>query len=506
MRFDPWTPKLPPKPFVFIVDANASMLEICDEKGGSNRYTVEQGSRILENLKNKTVIYSLVKPSQLILFNGAQNWKVVQYHERTQRLIYRNTVPIYAFSTFGPDPQALIPFFDALRDLGIGPASLSTMANNSWKRMLRRRYNFLEWGGSPKVGRAAFLGGRKESLQPLPAIYSGVKYLDLPAAYLQGMCDPLPVQLSERAELTLYDEGICEAIVRIPNQAWNPLPFRLARGKRGIDIQVYAHGEARGYFVISELRNAIENHGVDARLLRVWKGYPIREPFADWLPWAMELRKLPGVSGLAAKHLTTRLWSLFARNPGKYRRLEITFEDNQGKRKNILDISRPTNNALENTVFLSAIIASRVRVRLLEELIPAGAVHVDTDGGIVPATAYVPGWVEKRRMNIAEVKSSQAYRWQCPDCGHGHPRGVDPGIGRHGERPFEDWLPDSWHYSVSGIRLNDPLLPAIFERSKGNQLLRARSQAAIAIPSMPMGDAQRWIEDQDIEAVPDESL
>jgi hypothetical protein len=491
MRFEPWIPQRPPKPFVFIVDANGSTLEICDERGGSKRYrTVKGGTSALGRLGNKTVIYSLVKPSQLILFGGAQNWKAIQYHDRTQRLIYRDSVPVHAFSTFGPNPQDLIPFFDAMRGLKVGPASLSTMANNSWRRMLPRRFNIVEWGNGPKIGRAAFYGGRKEALQPLPATYSGVKYLDLPAAYLQGMHDPLPVQLSERRKLTLYDEGICEAIVRIPHQAWNPLPFRFARGKRGIDIQVYAHGEARGFFVISELRNAIENHGVDARLIRVWKGYPIREPFAEWLPWALELRKLPGTSGMAAKQMTTRLWSLFARNPGKYHRTEITFEDSQGKRKNHVEIPGATNSSLENTVFLSAIIASRVRVRLLEELIPHGAVQVDTDGGIVPNTAHVPGWSEKRRMDFVEIRSSQAYRWQCSDCPNCS--------GRHPSDPY--------HYSVSGIRVNDPLLPMIFERTPGNQLLRVRSQAAVAIPAQTLEEAKRWIDRAEVEAMPDESL
>jgi hypothetical protein len=475
----------------FIVDANGSTLEICDERGGSKRYsTVKGGSSALAHLGHKTAIYSLVKPSQLILFGGAQNWKVIQYHDRTQRLIYNDSTSIHAFSSFGPDPQALIPFFDALRDLGVGPASLSTMASNSWRRLLRRRYNIVEWGIGPKIGRAAFHGGRKEALQPLPATYSGAHYLDLSAAYLQAMQDPLPVQLSERSELRWYDEGICEADVRIPNQPWNPLPFRLARGKRGIDVQVYAYGKARGFFILSELRNAVDNHGVDARLIRVWKGYPVREPFADWLTWAFELRKLEGASGMAAKQMTTRLWSLFARNPARYNRVEVTFEDAQGRRKNRREIPGKLTNALEGTVFLSAIIASRVRQRLLEELIPHGAVQVDTDGGIVPRTVHLPGWKEKRVMDTVEIKSAQAYRWQCPDCPNC--------LGRHPA--------DSWHYSVSGIRLNDPLLPMIFERTPSNQLLRVKSQVAVAIPAQTLEEAKRWLKYANVGMVPDESL
>src|SRR5215213_3047121 len=194
MRYEPWTPQRPMKPFVFITDANTSTLEISDESGCKRYHTVEAAESRLALLRNKAVIYSLVKAKQLILFGGATNWKVIQYHGRNQRLIYKGVVSIHSWSSFGPDPQALLPFFDALRELKVGPASLSTMATNSWRRTLTRGYNIIEWGRPPKVGRSAFFGGRKEALDA-PAVYSGARYLDLPAAYLQGMRDPIPMHL-----------------------------------------------------------------------------------------------------------------------------------------------------------------------------------------------------------------------------------------------------------------------------------------------------------------------
>lgn len=490
MKYEPWTPQRAPKPFVFITDANTSTLEISSETECKRFGTVKAAESRLALLHNKVVIYSLVPAKQLILFGGAQNWKVIQYHERNLRMVYKGVVSIHSWSSFGPDPQALIPFFDALKELGVGPASLSTMAANSWKRTLPRKYVIVEWGSGPKVGRTAFLGGRKESLQPLPATYSGAKYLDLPAAYLQGMSSPLPMYLRQTDDPRWCDDGICEAIVSIPRQPWNPLPFRIGRGKRGIDLEVYAHGRGKGFFVISELRNAIENHGVSAELVRVWKGYKFLEPFSEWLPWAFDLRKLPGASGLAAKHLTTRLWAVFGQNPTRHRRVEVTFEDDKGKRKLVTELTPTPNPRADATAFLSAMIASRVRVRLLEELIPAGAVHVDTDGGIVPSTAYVPGWAEKRGMDEVEIRSAQAYRWRCPDCPNC--------TGRHPS--------DSWHYSVSGIRVNDPLLPMIFERTPGNQLLRVKSQAAVAVPAQSLSEAKRWMTEASIGAIPDDSL
>jgi hypothetical protein len=438
-----------------------------------------------------------VKPKQLILFGGATNWTVIKYHERTQRLVYKGVISIHSWSTFGPDPQELLPFFDAMRDLGVGPASLSTMAKNSWLRVIPRRYNVIEWGTGPKVGRTAFIGGRKEALGPLPATYSGTKYLDLSAAYLQGMSSPFPMYLRETNDARWCDDGIVEAIVSVPRQPWNPLPFRIGRGPRGVDLECYASGQGRGTFIISELRNAIENHGVHAELVRVWKGYKFKEPFAEWLPWAYDLRKLPGTSGVVAKALTTRLWAIFGKNPASHKRTETRFEDSKGLRKIITEVPPYTNPRAESAVFLSAMVASRVRVRLLEELIPAGAVHVDTDGGIVPDTAHVPGWAVKKVMDRVEIRNSQMYRWQCPDCPNCSPRNLtDPG--RHPSDP--------WHYSIAGFRQNDPLLPMIFETSTAKRMIRVSSQAAVTVPAQSLSEARQWAREAKIEIPPDESL
>jgi hypothetical protein len=494
MRYEPWTPKREPKPVVFIVDANAAMLEFREESGGKRYRTVNSAESWLTKYGKTAVIYSLVPAKQLILFNGAQNWKVIQYHERNLRMIYKGEISVHCWAAFGPDPQELMPFFDALKELGVPPASMSTMAMNSWKRTIHRRYSIVEFGPGPKVGRSAFIGGRKEALQPVPATYSGAIYLDLPAAYLNVMKEPIPIYLMEK-EPEWYDEGIAEAIVEIPEQPWNPLPFRIGKGKRGLDLEVYGYGRGRGRFVLSELRNAVENHGVKAELVRVWKGYKPHGLFDAWLPWALDLRKLPGNSGQAAKNLTTRLWSMFGQNPVANRKVEITFEDRKGLRKIRTEIPDGRgSHRVDGSVFLSAIIASRVRVRLLEELIPAGAVYVDTDGGIVPSTAQVPGWATKRTLDLVEIRSSQAYRWQCgdcPNCSHRH-------NGRHPTSP--------WHYSVAGMRVNDPYLPDIFERMNRHQLLRMRSYASVAIPAQDLSGAQQWVIDQDIEAVPDETL
>jgi hypothetical protein len=488
MIFEPRIPKRPPKPFAFIIDANTSLLEICSEQGWTERHTTVADGRAAFERHRGTVLYSLVPPSQLVWFDDARNWKIIRYHNRTIRLIYRDETHIHPWSFAGRDPQALLPFFDALADLKVGPASLTTMASNSWLRTLPHKQPIIEWGKGEKIGPTALIGGRKEAQQPLPRIREGMKYLDLPAAYLQAMESPLPMYLREESP-EWHDDGIAEAIVNVPEQSWNPLPVRLGTGKRGTDFQVYGHGEIQGVFTIGELRNAVENHGVDARLLRTWKGYKPKPIFEHWLPWAYELRKLPGMAGVVAKHLTIRLWSKFSYDPSKYKKQEVTFLDARGERQT-KPREIPATPGRSETVFLSALITSRVRVRLLQELAAKGCVYLDTDGGIVPHEIHVSGWHEKRIMDRVEIKATQAYRWRCPDCGITHNPAFIPDHLVGLERAQE-----AWHYSVAGFKPDGPLVPAMFECTEPDQFLTLHRYSS-TIPAQSFSEAQAWMKDQ----------
>jgi hypothetical protein len=464
---------------VFITDTNTSLIELCTEDGGTQRFSpLNNADDALLKIR-KCAIYSLVKPKQLIMLGGCNQWKVVKYHGRVQRLIYRDTVSVYPWSTFGPSPSDLLPLFDSLRELGVNPASLSTMARNSWLRLLRSPVWTKEWG-IERVGRKAFIGGRKEALNA-PANYEGAHYLDLPAAYLSAMGDPLPLHIRETRDAVWCDEGITEAIVEIPQSSWNPLPIRLGSGKRNADFQVYGWGRTRGIFVISELRNAVENHGIRAELIRVWRGAKFKPIFEDWLPWALELRQLSGTAGLAAKMMTTRLWSLFAINQSRHGREVLSFLDPAGREKVYTPIpiqhSRAGGDA---TTFLAAIIASRVRVRLLQELIPNGAVYVDTDGGITPREIEVSGWRETRIMDRVEIKGAQAFRWFCPECAETH-------------------LP--WHYSIAGIPSDSPFCPALFEYARADQLWDT-GPFAITLPAGEIEEVKGWAKTQQPEVAP----
>ena len=451
MIFHPLPPQSKPREIIFITEANTDILEICTDHGWTNRRSGEESEVLMFSLEDSAV-YSLVQPKQLITFQGCHNWQVVKYHSRVQRLIYKNAVSIYPWSTFGSDPQELMPFFDALRDLSVAPASLSTMARNSWLRLLKEPAWIKEWGNHD-AGRLAFIGGRKEAIQA-PANYVGAHYLDLSAAYLQAMEGPVSTHLRQVDIGQRWPEnGIAGAVVNIPSLdrgQWGPLPLRIGRGKRGTDFQVYGWGTYSNYWTIPELRNAAKKHGVSVESQQIWKGVREQAIFATWLPWAYDLRELPGASKLAAKMLTTRLWSLFAINTDKHSREIITFGDAKGIERFYTATPIPGGKRFtQQTSFISSIISSRVRIRLLEELLPNGAIYCDTDGGIVPREVNVPGWRQTKVMDRVEVKGAQAYRWHCPDCSVQH---------------------HPWHYSIAGMPPDSPLCADLFAYSKPNDL------------------------------------
>lgn len=470
-EFRPLVKEYNPRRIVFITEANTDYLELCDEHGGTTRYDAQNGDAALLNLSD-AAIYSLVKHTQLIWFNDARNWKVIKHHGRARRLIYKDTVTIYSWYAFGPDPQAIMPFFDAMDYMSVAPYSLGTMARNSWKNTLRSTGEVVhEWVRDKThgpVGRRAFIGGRKEALNA-PANYEGVHYLDLPAAYVSAMEAILPMFLRESDEPRWCDDGIALATVYVPRQPWNPLPGRITTGQRGTDFLVFGHGTTTEYFVISELRNAVENYGVIARLERVWSGHLYKPVFSRWIEEILPLRQLPGVAGRIVKGMSNQLWSQFGTNPRHLTEV-ISFADARGREK-IIEYQKRPDYAIK-TAFLSAIIASRVRVRLLNELTPAGAVYVDTDGGIVPRDVLVPGWEQKRIMDRVEVLASQAYRWCCPECAESHA---------------------PWHYSMAGVP-TIPWMQEAFWQYFSLKKVMDIEPSSLSIPAMDFNEAAAWLE------------
>jgi hypothetical protein len=449
MIFRPIQPMRRPRPVVFITDAGPSLLEVTTEHGGVHRKTAESAIELLLHGQDRVALYSLVKPKQLVSCLGFNRWQVVKYHNRIVRLRFDEHVNVYPFSTLGPDPQALLPFFDAIKKLGVNPASMSTMVRNTWLRLLTEPVWIKEWGND-NAGRQAFHGGRKEALIA-PASFSGAKYVDLSGAYLQAMRTPIPCHIRKVDSGQLPANGFAAGTVFVPPGKWGPLPFQMGSGKRGARFTCYGNGIGSGAWHSEELATAMAGGTETVELTDCWEGYKPRPIFETWLPWALDLRTLPGQAGLAAKLLTTRLWSMFAMNPDQHRRTVVTFGDAKGRDRHE-QVGRPGGRTMGQATYIAAIIASRVRVRLYRELLASpGAIYCDTDGGIVPATTSVDGWRETRRMERLEIKGCQAFRWKCPECGEdrGHP---------------------PWHYSIAGVPSDSDLCEALFRYAMPGQL------------------------------------
>ena len=467
MIFRPIEPRTARRRIVFVTDAGPELLETTTEHGAVTRRTSRLSVELLLHACDDAAIYTLVKPKQLASCLGYDNWTIIKYHNRVVRLIFRNAISIYPFSTFGPDWQALMPFFDALRELGVQPSSMSTMVANTWLRLLPEPVWLCDWGNSD-MGRRALHGGRKEA-RIAPASFSGVEYLDMRAAYLHAMREPIPTHLRQHEPIDGH-EGIIAGSVRVPELPWGPLPFLLHAGKRRTSFYQYGHGRGTGIWPVSELELAISQGAEVPEVRGSWVGYRPKPIFGAWLPWALALRTLSGPAGLAAKMLTTRLWSLFAVNPASKRQV-VTFTDRKGLDRHVIE-STGHGSRFASVPFVAAIIASRVRQRLYRELLThPSSVYCDTDGGIVTPGLSLSGW-SARDMVSVEIKAAQAYRWECAECGEigGHPR---------------------WHYSVAGFPSDSPLVEGLFRYAKPGQLWDL-GPSSLTLPAGPL-DAREEI-------------
>lgn len=432
--FKPIAPAKERRPIAFITSANRDSITFETEAGEERCQGKTQAIMGLWRHIDHA-IYSLVKPSELVECCGYTRWQIVKLRDRMVRLLFDGRITIYPLDISGSSPSELSVFFDRCWWYGVNASSFSTMAMRLWQRSLYKKANIKEWPGSEqKVGRISFKGGRKEA-KGVPTALSGPAYLDLPAAYLQAMSEPLPQWIRE-AKADWYDSGIALATVTIPppdnpDLWWGPLPCRIGKYRK-TDLTTFGWGKDRGFWTLDELRQAKAN-GAGIELERVWKGYREERIFQQWLDIAYELRSLPGGAGRLAKHVTTRLWSLFGMNPDHVKIL-VSFTDDKNIRT---QKSIPLKNSVragEHTTFLSSMIASRVRVRAAQEILShPGCVYFDTDGGIVPIGTTIPGWEPKWKAELVEIRSSQGYRYRCSECGvnGGHPE---------------------WHYSLAGVK------------------------------------------------------
>lgn len=444
MKFKPIPPARNCRPIAYVISTDGDAVFIEGPYGGRwYRGKLEVFKGFYAHMH--CAIYSLVNSNQLLrCYGDLRKWQVVKFNRRTVKYLFDGKIGVYPLSIYNASPDDANLFFSAIAQYGVAPNSYSTMAKNLWLRTLSKEVWIKEWSNM-NVGRKAFVGGRKEAKGP-PTEYNDVAYLDLPAAYLQEMKAPLPLWLRED-KVEWYDNGIALAEVKIPKPNnfdfwWGPLPQ--SHGTiRNVDIVRYGANDVRGFWSLNELRYA-KDQGAQVNLERVWRGYREKALFDGWLGIAFDLRSLPGPAGRIAKHVTTRLWSLFGVNPNS-RKSIIHFKDPKNSREQDELFIRPSIVG-DGTTFLSSMIASRVRVRVARELLSIpGTLFVDTDGGIVPNGIRIPGWNDKwkGKGELVQIRSSQSYRYRCTECGTqgGHPE---------------------WHYSIAGIDPNTPNIEEIF--------------------------------------------
>jgi len=439
MQFDPLEKQVTGRAlFVTDVRKNGS-LTVSDLAGA----TMQVPARAIDRLRGMPgVFYSLVDPSDLIFAGGdPTQWKVHKYHRRKMKMTYGTGrdpgIAVFPMAQFTNDPTALAPFFHELEDLGVALGSLSGMAKNTWRRFLKTPVTISCPRDAVQSVSNAFTGGRRETIGNR-AVFNGLAYMDLPAAYLRTMQESLPTRLV-RAEPKMYDSGIAEASVFVPDSpGWKPLA--ITKRQQNIVLSNFATGWLGGTFTFEELRLARE-YGCDIEIHDAWAGTDRLDLFGLWLRWAYDLRSMDGtVARGIAKQFTTRLWALFGLNENSKRTI-IEF-DSDGSLKPSKKL--PRIPGVRDTKFIAAIIAARTRVALYSGL-TCGAVWADTDGVIVPYEKAHHlerrGWKRKEEISDLQIEDWAHTRYHCIKQ---TPRGITD--------LCSICSPPRWHYRIDGVQ------------------------------------------------------
>jgi len=316
-----------------------------------------------------------------------------------------------------------------LRQYGIPPASISSMA---WKLFRASLNNTVTVGFSPEISEQAFFGGRQECTKP--DVYKHMKALDIHAAYPSAMASrDMALTLREVDKRTFIDptqSGLARAKVIVPSDLRSPpLPVRIAP-----QLIQFQWGELEGVWSWVEL-DAAKQLGCDILIEQCWAPGRTADLFSTWWEMAQEGRHLNGKAEKLAKSIANSTWGQFAMRGDD--RTQIAWADDRGKEQYETQLPvRPMPHKW--ALHIASEVTARVRTQTLMEGIYGvpGAVHVDTDGLIVPAAANDPKnsgtgfgqWRVKENMRTLELRAPQFYRYQ---------------------REKEDYV--DWHYVASGM-------------------------------------------------------
>jgi hypothetical protein len=326
-----------------------------------------------------------------------------------------------------------------LRQYGIPPSSISSMA---WKLFRASLNDTVTLGFNPDISENAFFGGRQEISRP--NTYKHVKSLDIHAAYPSAMASrDVSLTMREVDARTNLDpalSGLARATVTVPADLRHPpLPVRIAP-----QLIQFQWGQLEGTWSWIEL-DAAKKLGCDVQVHQCWAPGRTADLFGGWWDMAQQGRTLPGKAGQLAKAIANSTWGQFAMRGDE--RSQISWADDRGLQH--FETQLPARAIPHKWgLHIACEVTSRVRTQtLMEGMYGVGnAIHVDTDGLIVPASAADPinsgngfgQWRVKEKIRTLELRAPQFYRYQ---------------------REQEDYI--DWHYVASGM--NKDLARRTFE-------------------------------------------
>jgi len=300
----------------------------------------------------------------------------------------------------------------------------------------------------PKTGRLSFYGGRKQA--PYPITFRNTQSLDISGAYLHSLGNnviPGRVRSAPLGEWRTKElDGLAYAKVNVPSDLgeWNPLPVRA--DKRSIRMLRFPSGDIEGFWPYSELRMA-ESYGCQVEVLESWAGQHTKPYFEKWYRTMLEGRALPDGGAIFAKQHANLLWSSFATSPTRI--IWKRWKDEYGRQPIIIKEQQAGRDFTAYSAYISAIVSARIRERIYTEVLCPGGeanlfvVYVDTDGFLTGTKNNLPRsvnvqlrddseggrWRQKGFYPLVEIKSSNAYRYTCLECGREH---------------------EEWHYVCAG--------------------------------------------------------
>ena len=450
------------RPFALVVPGHRR-IDIITEAG---EYSAQGPGRVRDLLERFAgyVLYCDTGISDLRRTTGALAWKAETWRSRAVRMVLIGT-EVSVISLRGTLAGSRDPFGDLyraihwLRGRGVSPAGISQMGWNLWRSTLPGP---LSIDFDPGVGHEAVFGGRQECREPADATgrrtrtYSNMVAVDLPAAYPTAMASrPYALALRPVDASTVLDpstSGLARARVLVPPDLPHPpLPVRIDP-----EIIQWQWGHIEGVWPWCELR-AARDVGAEVRVVQSWAPSRSADLFGGWLAVVAEGRNLEGNAKRVVKAVANATWGVFGMRGDDT--AEVRWTDDTGDRS--YTVAKTTRMLPHRRcAHIAAETAARVRTRLLTEALygfALHAVHTDTDGVIVRASAVTKGhetspsdingvplndWIIKQRMAKVEVRAPQVYRYTCGrGCGVGHAK---------------------WHYVASGVPPEHA--PAVFEK------------------------------------------